>query len=546
MEVTRRKQLGAFYTPPEVARYLASWAIRSRMDRVLEPSCGEAEFLIAAADRLKNAGGCLFNVPLSLTGVEINSTAAESALKRLAAAGVDADIHSGNFFEFPVERKFDAVVGNPPYIRYQQFTGELRLSAIRSSLAAGVPLSGLASSWAAFVIHCTRMLAPTGRLGLVLPAELLTVNYAEPIREFLLRRFSSIKLVTFQQRVFSNAQEEVVLLLAEGNGRTSHFKVYPANSISCLSDLKQTEWRKFDAHGAKKWSSILVAPDQNNNYNEAIKRSGFCPLSDWGTTYLGAVTGNNKFFALRADEVDALRLRPGDLRRISPPGSRHLRSHAFTTKAWQELAHSGARCYLFYPRARLTKSSQRYIDHGEASGVHTAYKCSVREPWWIVPMVDTAQLFLTYMDAERPRLVHNTARVDHLNSLYGIRLHRRLARYAKCLPIASLNSLTTLGAELIGRSYGGGMLKMEPREADQLPMPPMELVRARLDRLMSIEPQVSTLAAQGKLMDACAIVDKILFLNESPLGKTDLDLIRSTRSFLRERRRARAGRNVKG
>lgn len=40
-----RKARGAFFTPPELCRYMAEWAIRAPTDRVLEPSCGEAAFL---------------------------------------------------------------------------------------------------------------------------------------------------------------------------------------------------------------------------------------------------------------------------------------------------------------------------------------------------------------------------------------------------------------------------------------------------------------------------------------------------------------------
>ncbi len=47
-----RKARGAFFTPPELCRYVVSWAIRSASDEVLEPSCGESAFLLAAGERL--------------------------------------------------------------------------------------------------------------------------------------------------------------------------------------------------------------------------------------------------------------------------------------------------------------------------------------------------------------------------------------------------------------------------------------------------------------------------------------------------------------
>lgn len=51
-----RKARGAFYTPPELASFVARWAIRSLGDHILEPACGEAEFLVAAFDRLQSLG----------------------------------------------------------------------------------------------------------------------------------------------------------------------------------------------------------------------------------------------------------------------------------------------------------------------------------------------------------------------------------------------------------------------------------------------------------------------------------------------------------
>ena len=94
---------------------------------------------------------------------------------------------------------------------------------------------GLASSWAAFTVHAALFLKPEGRLGLVLPAELLTVNYAADVRRFLMARFARVRLVLFTERVFPGVQEEVMLLLAEGAGPTDRCELYQVPDIAGLS-----------------------------------------------------------------------------------------------------------------------------------------------------------------------------------------------------------------------------------------------------------------------------------------------------------------------
>ena len=50
------KLRGGYYTPPELATWLCQWAIRSKDDQILEPSCGNGIFLSAAIRRLKELG----------------------------------------------------------------------------------------------------------------------------------------------------------------------------------------------------------------------------------------------------------------------------------------------------------------------------------------------------------------------------------------------------------------------------------------------------------------------------------------------------------
>jgi hypothetical protein len=437
-----RKTRGAFFTPPEICAYIAEWAIRSGDDLVLEPSCGEAAFLLEAANHLRKRGPRDLFLRGQLHGVEIHKASADAASAVLSHCGYEASIRTGNFFDEVPKAYFNAVIGNPPYVRYQQHTGCARAKSLEAALAEGVRLTGLASSWAAFVVHAARFLSPTGRLGLVLPAELLSVNYAAPVRRFLLQRFARVRLVMFENLVFPGVLEEVVLLLAEGGGGAKCFEVYQARDVAGLAAIQADAWTKHHPEDGGKWTHALLDPSIFELY-QRICGGGFETLSCWGQTYLGAVTGNNDYFSLSRDEATKFGLTLSELGRISPPGSRHLRGHRFTDAAWEAMAASGAKCLLFYPRCAPSAAAQRYISSGENAGVHKAYKCTVRSPWWRVPLVDVPDLFLTYMNYDRPRLVANHAGAHILNSLHGVSLkHGRKKLGRELLPIASLNSLT--------------------------------------------------------------------------------------------------------
>jgi adenine-specific DNA-methyltransferase len=173
--------------------------------------------------------------------------------------------------------------------------------------------------------------------------------------------------------------------------------------------------------------------------------------------------------------------------------------------------------------------------------VDAAYKCKVRSPWWRVPMVKPADLLVTYMNADTPRLCANQAVVHHLNSVHGIYLQPGLRRLGlNLLSLASLNSMTMAGAEVVGRAYGGGLLKLEPREADRLPVPAPDLLQAAGPALSAVRRQVAALLRlDGGLLDACKVVDEVLLAGALGLGGGDINSLRDAHIELAARRTAR-------
>ncbi|MFB9776578.1 N-6 DNA methylase [Brevibacterium otitidis] len=541
-----RKARGAYFTPAAITEFIASWAVRSAADRVLEPSAGDAAFLIAALHRLQTlapdqpTGEPAPQAP-TVHGVEIHPESAELARARVAAAGGRAEVHTSDFFRLLPTGDYDTVIGNPPFIRYQGFTGENRARAREAALRGGVALSGLASSWAAFTVHAALFLRPGGRLGLVLPAELLTVNYAAPVRTFLFEHFRSVELVLFEEQVFPGAETEVVLLLADGyqEGPSAHATIRQAKNPADLATLAPGQhWTP--ANPAAKWIDSLVSPAATEAVRTQLATGRFCELETWGDTTLGTVTGNNKYFTLSAARAAELGLNRRDLRRVSPPGSAHLRGLTLSPALMRRLTAEGKSTQLFHPREPLSAAAAAYIEAGERTGVDEAYKCRVRRTWYSVPLLEPADLLLTCMNADTPRLTTNSARAHHLNSVHGVYLraeHRELG--CELLPLASLNTVTMLHAELVGRSYGGGILKLEPREADRWAVPSPELVASAAEALRTIRPKVARLLAAGHRTEATALVDEALLLKTGHLTPAELEQVRTAREAMVSRRTIR-------
>lgn len=254
------------------------------------------------------------------------------------------------------------------------------------------------------------------------------------------------------------------------------------------------------------------------------------------------MTGNNDYFTLSAAEVARLGLATSEVLKISPPGARHLRGLTFSLRAWNQLAKDGARCYLFAPNAeRPSAAARAYIAEGEKAGVDKAFKCKVRTPWWRVPLVQRPDLLFTYMNHDRPRLATNDAGILVLNSLYGVQLRPATRKVGMAaLPIACLNTVTLLGSEMVGRAYGGGLLKHEPREADLLPAPSVAILAAANDELQLLKPQLATVMRQNDLLRAVEMVDAIILANHLQLDHTQVVQLRHAREALFKRRVARA------
>jgi adenine-specific DNA-methyltransferase len=538
----RRKELGAFYTPPAMAQKLVRWALRASSDRVLDPGFGGLVFLGSAHDRLIELGATPAQARAQIFGSELDDLAHAAGLREERFAGSEHRLLCGDFLSFEPGQELpvvEAVVGNPPYVRYQGFNGRGTRGHDLAAVA-GVRLTRLASSWAPFVVHATAFVQFGGRMAQVLPAEILHAQYADAVLAFLRRSFASVTVVLFEERVFPGALEEVVLLFAEGRGGGPSGQVRVVDCVDLegfevdrlLDPVATAHERDVDAN-----HSLLVQllpPDARDLYYELAQSQELSALGELASVDIGAVTGANDFFLVRGDDGRV----PVQFLRPTVSKAAHVRGARLTTVDIRDLTSAGKPMHMLtvdpaHPCDDLSDLEQ-YLEFGRQGGVPERYKCRVRAPWWAVPLPThgVPDAFMTYCSSEHPRLVLNEAGALHTNTVHGLKM--RDGTDQVLLAAGFINSLTLLSCELVGRSYGGGVLKLEPTEAESVLVPniPVEL-RERL-------PEIDRLLREGQLSQVLDVVDRHV-LADAGLGLSadQIMLLRAAGEKLRARRRAR-------
>jgi tRNA1(Val) A37 N6-methylase TrmN6 len=509
------RELGAFYTPAVLAEPLGRWAIRAGTDRVLDPSCGEGAFLVRAVDRLLALEAQPRRLSDQIAGVELNAR----ALAR--ARGALLSRHPGlrwgrlvedDFFGFVEENlgklSFDAVLGNPPFLRTQGRSAAFKHRALRAARACGAELTADASLWAPFVAAATGFVKPGGRLAMIVPREALFVNYTKPLLSMLRRRFARVDLVALDEYWFEGALVKVAMLLCDGEGPGT-LRLLEAKSADGLGVLLG---ESPDLEAAPSWVWPRVPADCRHAAKRALESPDLPALTDLAQVSIGIVTGEKDYFLLPEPKLRELGL-PREF--FSPALSKpsQLPGTTFSHPDLADLAARGESCQLLTVPTDYAGGSMAldaYIARGAECGIDQNYKCRTRKPWFSVRRVLTPpDAFLGYLVKRRPRMASNAAEAHSTNNLHRLYFEPPWDQYVDVIAAASLNAATMLSIELLGRIAAGGVLKIEPGDASKIRLiHPGRLVKLRGSRARA--SAIDRALRSGRDGEAYALADEML------------------------------------
>ena len=531
------KLRGAYYTPPALADYLVWWAMKDGGSHILEPSFGDGNFLVSLYSKISNSYP---SKKVSITGVELETTEFNTAKKRVESNdSVEFNLINGDFFKQYESLKrdsFDVVIGNPPFIRFQNFNQESRDIAFSHLKNLGYKPSKLSNTWSAFVQLSIELLNRGGKIAMVLPAEIMQVNYASELRSRIISSFSHMILVTFKKLVFEQIQQEVVLLLAEGKKQPDGtccdvhtIEISDERDLNCEA-LENKIIQSTQKHSGKniKWTSFFLKDDEFSIINNILANDDIKKLGNFVDVDVGIVTGRNSYFV-----VDKARVKEHGLHDYVVPivgRTSALKTIVLDEAQFGEFAKSKPSFLLNLKgtdRNLFHSGLKKYIISGENEGVHLGFKCRTRREWYGVPSVYVPDGFLFRQIHKFPLLVSNETGATSTDTIHRVRKKSNF-NFVQ-LSASFINSLTFLACEIGGRSYGGGVLELEPNESERLPVPFFENLNLDIEYIKS---QLEL----GQIEDVLDYVDNLLLIKGLGLSKREVATIRNAWISLRDRR----------
>lgn len=477
----KKKELGAYYTPPELCQALADWAIQRGDNDILEPSFGGCGFFDSCISRLLELG--CHSPELKLYGVDIDSHAF-NILNTKFCTSIDTkqrfildDFIQVKPSDFLVNR-FDVVIGNPPYVSMHNMTEEQRKSCdrvLRNSPFSARTMGRNASLWAFFLLHSLDFLREGGRAAWVLPSSLMHADYAEKLIAIHQAHFSKLRIIKIADRFFKEegAQETSVILLAEDFHREAEQKDnLVIRLVENIPELKDEIGRNTQniSSSIKNYKLDIVSNDAKSAYLQLIEKENIKPLGDYADIKIGMVTGANNQFIVNKSTAAKNNL-PDDI--LVPVVGRfsQLKGIVHDLSRHRECAKRDQRVYLVSPKpehmADKSTAVYRYLSQisDEDRAKNQTFK---KRPYWFLPGwgVDgvKADCFLSYMIHHSPRMVVNSSmRFNCTNSIHKVIFRQKVsAEYKRAMSITMLSTFTQFSAELEGRAYSSGVLKIEP------------------------------------------------------------------------------------
>ncbi|MBN1336604.1 MAG: N-6 DNA methylase [Deltaproteobacteria bacterium] len=483
-ERERLRARGQFWTPAWVADAMVAYVLAGQASEVFDPAVGEGAFFRAVR---RTASGR----SVRLAGCELDPDVLGAALASGVSAEDLARVQMRDFVLDPPPR-LEAVVANPPYLRHHRLSPDLKgqLKAFGRE-ATGRALDARTGFHVFFLLRALTLLEAGGRLAFIVPADTVEGVSAGPLWTWASRRYALEGVVTFTPRAtpFPGVDTNPVILLIR------HAEPCPEiRWARCLEpespDL--SAWIRSGFHDVG--PSLEV---RSRGLEEALSTGLSRPpratapsrwvLADVARVVRGIATGANDFFFLtraRARELDlpepVLTRAIGRTRDLPPD------QDTVTLDTLDALEASGRPTVLLSldatPPDALPASVRAWLEEGVRLGVPSRPLIArSRRPWYRMETRSPPAFLFAYLGRRHTRFLRNEAGVVPLTGFLCVYPHASDPASLEALWKILVHPETVANLSDVGKSYGSGAIKVEPRALERLALPDHVVEAAGLD-----------------------------------------------------------------
>ena len=444
-----RKRYAQFFTPEKIAEFMCQWVLQGKQKtRILEPAYGLGIFSRILAQ----------NSALPIDAYEIDRQIFASAV---TARPNGVNLRNADYFACDWNAKYDAIVCNPPYLKFHDYDNATYIPDVNSHL--GTKLNGFTNLYTLFLLKSIAQLQEGGRLAYIIPSEFLNSDYGVEVKRALIKSntLQHIIIVNFTECAFDDALTTACILLCERTAGSVSVRFSLVNNIeelnNCFSEYVEYNTSELDAK--IKWKSYYEKGN-SRKYNNLVPFSKFAKVSR------GIATGANDFFTFRpskADDHDIPEecLMPCICKAVDVPQT------FFTHNEFTKLVNGDKTVYLFNGSSALdNKSAIRYIHLGEESGINKRYLTASRSPWYAIEKRPPAPIWVSVFNRNGLRFIRNEANIYNLTTFHCV--YPQNTKVSVEVLFAYL--ITDVAKEIFldnSRQYGNGLVKFEPNDLNK-------------------------------------------------------------------------------
>jgi adenine-specific DNA-methyltransferase len=488
-EMLREK--GQFWTPAWVAEAMVHYVVADSARVIFDPAVGEGAFFRAAKAVAGQRGE-----PLALRGTEIDPVALAAARQNGLTSDDLAHVEMADFLGTITggrmllgntsvaagisEPALPAIVANPPYIRHHRVAKETkeRLQAY-GRMVTGSTLDGRAGYHIYFLLHALRRLEPGGRLAFIMPADTVEGVFSATLWQWITRRYRLDAVATFSPDAtpFPGVDTNAVVLMLRNAAPSDEFwwarcrvpetdglVTWVRSGFAETMDESLVIHRRTIAEGL---ATGLSRPPQGEIYCGPI-------LADYAMVLRGIATGDNDFFFLTRAQTRHLGI-PDTFLRRAIGRTRDLPGNVgtLTTELLDALDAAGRPTFLFSPDARplgaFPPAVRAYLEEGAQRGVSARPLISQRNPWYKMEVREPPSFLFAYLGRRNSRFIRNRAGAVPLTVFLCV--YAREGVDPDKLWSVLDRPQTVANLARVGKSYGDGAIKVEPRALERLPLP---------------------------------------------------------------------------